>query len=149
MYVKAGCGSLHVKRLERAKLKRALRKGNREDLPCDHANWICETCGRVLLSKAGYVNHIKSHIDRPSSSSVPQRPDSTVCVICRKVCRSASGLKRQMGVHRDSISHPDQINTVKILTFVCHIYRRPCKSAAGLQSHLRTCEGLFDAEHET
>ena len=54
--VKAGCGSLHVKRLGRTKLKRALRKGNREHLPCDHENWICEMCGHVLLSKAGYVN---------------------------------------------------------------------------------------------
>ena len=79
--VKTGCGSLHVKMLERGKLKRALRKGNLENLPCDHANWICETCGRVLLSKVGCVNHMKSHIDRPSSSSVPQRPDGTVCVI--------------------------------------------------------------------
>ena len=104
---------------------------------------------RVLLLKAGYVNHMKSHIDRPLSSSVPQRPDSTVCVICDKVCRSASGLKRLMVEHKDSISHVDPINPFKILTFVCHVCHRPCKSAAGLQSHLRTHEGLFDAEHET
>ena len=68
--VKTGCGSLYVKRLNRAKMKRALRKGNLENLPCDHANWICDTCGRILLSEAGYVNHLKSHIDRPSSFSV-------------------------------------------------------------------------------
>ena len=30
-----------------------------------------------------------------------------------------------------------------------HIRHRPCKSAAGLQSHLRTHEGLYGAEHET
>ena len=47
--VRSDCGSLHVKRLERAKLKRALKKWNLENLPCDHANWICETCGRILL----------------------------------------------------------------------------------------------------
>ena len=102
-------------------------------------------CGHVLLSKAGYVNHMKSHIDRPSSSSVPQQPDSTVCIICGKICRSASGLKR----HKDSISHADPINPVKTLTFVCHVCHCPGKSAASLQSHLRTHEGLFDAEHET
>ena len=92
---------------------------------------------------------MKSHIDRPSSSSVPQQPDSTVCVICGKVCRSASGLKRHMVVLKDNISHADPINPVKILTFVCHVRHRPCKSTAGLQSHLKTQEGLFDAEHET
>ena len=91
--VKADCGSLHVERLKCAKLKRALWKGNLENIPCDHANWISEMCRRVL-SKTGYVNHMKFHIDSPSSSKVPQRPDSTVCVICGKVCRSASGLKR-------------------------------------------------------
>ena len=44
--------------------------------------------------------------------SVPQQPDSTVCVICSKVCRSASGLKRHMVVHKDSICHADPINPV-------------------------------------
>ncbi len=49
--VKTGCvSSLHVKRLERAKLKRTLRKGNQENFPCDHANWICKTCGRVIMN---------------------------------------------------------------------------------------------------
>ena len=147
--VKTGYGSLHVKRLEHAKLKRALRKRNLENLPRDLANWICETCEHVLLSKAGYVNHMKSHIDRLSSSSVLQRSDSIVCVICGKVCRSASGLKRHMIVHKDSISHADPINPVKTLTLVCHVCHHPCKSSASLQSHLRTHEGLFDAEHDT
>ena len=67
-----------------------------------------------------------------------------VCVfICGKVCRSASGLKRPMVVHKDGISHVDPINPVKILTFVCHVCRRPCKLAAGLQSHLRTHKGIL------
>ena len=54
-----------------------------------------------------------------------------------------------MVVHEDNISHGDPINPVNTLTFVCHVCHRPCKSAAGLQSHLRTHEGLLDAEHET
>ena len=136
-------------RFERAKLKRALRKGNLENLPLTMQNRSVKMCGRVLLSKAGYVNNMKSHIERPSSSSVSRRLDSTACVICGKVCRSASVLKRHMAVHKDSISHADPINPIKTLTFVCHVCHRPCKSAVGLQSHLRTHEGLFDAEHET
>lgn len=139
--VRTGCCSFDVRRIERAKLKRALRKGNEEDVLCDHANWVCETCGRILLSKAGYVNHRKSHIDRPSSYNVPQQPESTVCVACGKACKSVPGLKRHMVVHRNSIPRPDPINPVKIFTFVCHVCHRPCKSAAGLRSHLRTHRG--------
>ena len=95
------------------------------------------------------MNHMKSHIDGPSSSSIPQRPDSTLCVIRGKVCRSASGLKWHMVVHKDRISHADPINLLRTLTFACHVCHRPCKSAADLQSHMRTYEVLSDAENET
>ena len=30
-------------------------------LPDDVKSWKCEICARILLSKAGYVNHKKSH----------------------------------------------------------------------------------------
>ena len=109
--VKNGCGSIHVKRLEHAKLKRVLRKGNLENVTMQIGSG---KHGRVLLSKAGYVNHMKSHIDRPLSSSVPQQPDSMVCVICGKVNRCASGLKRHMVVHKDSISHVDPTNLLRL-----------------------------------
>ena len=70
--------------------------------------------------------------------------------VCMYVCMYVlSGLKRHMVVYKDSISHVDPINPVKTLTFVCHVCHHPCKSPSGLQSHLRTHEGLFDAEHET
>lgn len=54
----------------RAELKRACRK--REALPenCGPV-WKCEVCGRVLLSKAGLVNHRKSHEPR-SSRCIPE-----------------------------------------------------------------------------
>ena len=143
-----GCGSLHVKRVQRAKLKRELRKGNSANLPGNLTNWICETCERVLLSKAGYVNHLKSHQGRPLSAIVPPQPESTTCAICSMVCKTASGLKRHMVVHKDSIHHPDPINPVKTLAFVCQVCHRPCKSAAGLRSHLRTHERTIEAEEE-
>ena len=99
---------------------------------------------RTCSSSEGRVCEIyEASIDRPSSSSVPQRPDSTVCIICGKVCRSASGQKRQMAVHKDGIFHADPINPVKTLTFVCHVCHRPYKSADGLQSHRETHEGLI------
>ena len=34
--------------------------GNMSVLPDDVKSWKCEICARILLSKAGYVNH-KSH----------------------------------------------------------------------------------------
>ena len=119
--VRKGCKSLCSKRMQRAKLKRDLRKGNIENLPSDSANWTCETCGRILLSKAGYVNHMKSHQRNPPARTVPPQPDSTTCAVCGKVCKSASGLKRHMAVHKEDIQHPDPINPVKTLTFVCHV----------------------------
>ena len=146
--VRKGCKSLCNKRMQRAKLKRDLRKGNIENLPSGSANWTCETCGRILLSKAGYVNHMKSHQRNPPARTVPPQPDSTTCAVCGKVCKSASGLKRHMAVHKDDIKHPDPINPVKTLTFVCHVCHRPCKSAAGLRSHLRAHGRTKEAEEE-
>ena len=143
-----GCGLLHDKRVQKAKLKRELRKGNTDNLPNNIANWTCRTCGRVLLSRAGYVNHLKSHEERPSTHTIPPRPDSTTCVVCMKVCKSESGLKRHMVVHKDAIHHPDPINHVKTVAFVCHICYRSCKSAAGLRSHLRAHGRTIEIEEE-
>ena len=47
----------------------------------------CQTCGQILLSKAGYVNHRKSlqgqFMQTPGTNNVS-------CAICNKVCKSAS-----------------------------------------------------------
>ena len=134
--IRVGRDSFFDKCLSHAKIKRDLRKGNSDSLPADVKSWICETCGRVLLSKAGYVNHLKSHQNNPAGFIVPAQPDSTSCVICGKVCKSSSGLKRHMIVHKDLPQYSDSTNTVRNLNFVCHICHRACKSAAGLRSHL-------------
>ena len=63
--VKDGCKSLEYNRIEHAKLKRELRKGCADNVPPDSMRWTCETCERVLLSKAGYVNHLKAHQNTP------------------------------------------------------------------------------------
>ena len=146
--VRKGCKSLHQKKTERAKLKRDLRKGNTGNLPSDSACWKCETCGRVLLSKAGYVNHLKSHQRNPPTTIIPPQPDSTTCAVCNKVCKTIPGLKRHMAVHKDTIKHPDSINPVKTLSYVCHVCHRPCKSASGLQSHLRAHGRSKDSNEE-
>ena len=115
--VKQGCRSLHNLRIERAELKRDLRKGKTENLPDISSHWKCETCGRFLLSKAGYINHLKSH-QRCPTANLPPQPDSTTCAVCSKVCKSIPGLKRHMVVHKDELKHPDTINPVQNCVFV-------------------------------
>ena len=135
--VKDGCKSLEYNRIEHAKLKRELRKGCADNVPPDSMRWTCETCERVLLSKAGYVNHLKAHQNTPIHRHVLAQPGITTCVICNKVCKSTAGLKRHMKVHKDVLKQPDPINTIET-SFVCHMCYRPCKSSAGLRSHLRS-----------
>ena len=75
-------------------------------VPGDVNSWECETCGRALLSKAGYLNHFKSHassLPRVIHASLPPRPQVHICLMCNKVCKSAPGLKRHMVVHKDLI----------------------------------------------
>ena len=54
-----GCVKFEKERVEQADLKRAMRKMHVVSLTGEHLK--CPTCGRVLLSKAGYVNHVVSH----------------------------------------------------------------------------------------
>ena len=76
-------------------------------MPSDVHSWEkCETCGRPLLSKAGYVNHGKSHASsqpRVIHASLPPRPQGHICLMCNKVCKSAPELKKHMVVHKDLI----------------------------------------------
>ena len=43
------------KKIGHAELKRALRKDTMTNLTDNLKSWVCGTCGRALLSKAGYV----------------------------------------------------------------------------------------------
>ena len=66
--MKAGCNLLELKRLDYAELKRNLRERAIRDVPGDMNSRECETCGRALLNKAGYVNDVKSHASSQASS---------------------------------------------------------------------------------
>ena len=101
--------------------------------------WKCDTCSRILLSKAGYVNHMKSHERVPAESThvLPPQPGDTTCAVCEKTCKTTAGLKRHMKIHKDIIPQRSAVNPITVLDFICHICHRPCKSAAGLKSHLR------------
>ena len=105
---KAGCYSFELKRLDCAELKRNIRKRTIRGVPGGVNSWECETCGRALLSKAGYVNHVKPHVSSQAHvnhASLPPRPQGHICLMCNiitlKVCKSAPGLKRHMVVHKD------------------------------------------------
>ena len=134
--VREGCNLLQTKRCGQAKLKHELRKGCAHNLPSGSARWLCKNCGRLLLSKAGYTSHLKSHENIPQNTLVCPQFDTTTCAICNKVCKSIYGLKKHMSIHNDIHLQPDSINPVKT-AFVCHLCYRSCKSAAGLRSHLR------------
>ena len=139
--VKKGCNTFEQERIKRAKVKRALRKGDTLDLPPNTKIWKCQTCERVLLSKAAYVNHTKSHARTQQQAAnvavLPPRPQDTTCVVCDKVCKTVPGLKKHMIVHKNVIPQTDPINPVTTLSFLCHICHKPCRSNAGLKSHLR------------
>ena len=131
-----GVKTFEGENVARAELRRACRKF--EAVP--DTPWSCNVCGRVLLSKAGLVNHMKSHQPRPTSTriappaSVPAT--STVCEVCGKVCKSPGGLKRHMKIHGDVT--PSAATLESSLT--CNICSLHCRSLAGLKSHLRKHE---------
>ena len=58
-----------------------------------------------LLSKAGLINHLKSHGQRPNEAvyeeALPARRTKHTCPTCGIVCKSAGGLTRHPKVHKD------------------------------------------------
>ena len=131
------CTSFESERIEHENLKRQLRKGYTCHIRENMEGWKCQTCDRILLSKVEYVNHRKSHqgqfMHTPGTNNA-------FCAICNKVCKSASGLKRHMVVHKHHILSSDPADPVGRTSFLCHICIKLCGSIAGLKSHLRAHE---------
>ena len=135
-----GVKSFEEESVARAELRRACR--NFEAVP--DTPWSCDVCGRVLLSKAGLVNHMKSHQPRPTSTRI-HAPVTitvapTVCKVCGKVCKSPGGLKRHLKIHGNAA--PSAVTVVSNHT--CHICSLPFRSLAGLKSHLSRHERKRD-----
>ena len=97
----------------------------------------CSVCGRFFLSKAGLVNHLKSHGRWPNKAvyeeALPARPTKHTCPTCGLVCKSAGGLIRHSMIHKD-VPEPEISNNEN---FKCYICERTCKTKADLKSHLR------------
>ena len=93
---------LGAKRLEegtvaQAKLRRACRK--HEAVPA--TQWICDVCGRVLLSKAGLVNHLKSHQPR-AATNIPLPAAPCACSIMYHMWQDMQVRGRAQAAHEDS-----------------------------------------------
>ena len=136
--IRERCSSFERKQVEHAELKRALRKKDDSAVPADVMYELkCSVCGRLLLSKAGLVNHLKSHgqwtNEEVDEEALPGRPRNYICPTCGLVCKSAGGLTRHSKIHKD-VSHPEISNKGN---FKCYICERTCKTKAGLKSHLR------------
>ena len=97
----------------------------------------CSVCGRLLLSKASLVNHLKSHGQWTNEAvlgeALPGRPRKHTCPICGFVCKSAGGLIRHSKIRKD-VSQPEISNNGN---FKCYLCERTCKTKVGLKSHLR------------
>ena len=138
-----GCALFESNRVSRAELRRACRKGV---VALPDSPWSCNICNRVLLSKAGLVNHLKSH-EPTNSRTVPVAPSTShidtglhTCPTCTKLCKSAGGLKRHLRIHADVASAAITSRS----PLQCHICQQKCKSLAGLKSHLRAHGRVLD-----
>ena len=125
-------------RIERTSLKRCLRKGEAvvPTQECINLIWKCEQCGRLCLSRAGFISHQRSH--RPKATHHYALNNDRQCNICQKVCKSAPGLKRHTRIHGTSVSSAQNIqnsnNNKKHSCVFCDFI---AKSLAGLKSHIR------------
>ena len=141
-----GTAHFESERIQRAILKRSARKMEdsnisngsdaKHDLTCPH-------CGRILLSKAGYVGHVKSHERHPSFSySGLVNPSLSTCEGCGKLCKSVGGLKLHSRKCRSTVVNQSGALASTDRQLLCHHCKLKCKSLAGLKSHLR-------ARHQT
>ena len=114
--------SLEKRRVDYAGLKRAVRKQQPHHLIATANTFTCEICQRVLLSRAGYINHKKAHQRRAQTQQLSQGLMIQVhdvlqcntpncknarhqmmppnqCSVCGKTCKSKGGLTLHRKVH--------------------------------------------------
>ena len=126
-------------RISRAELKRATRKQDISNIPSNPEHvWICNVCSRILLSKAGYANHMKSH---NSQSSAPRRELPATFPYIIPLCMFVPYAPRSTSLLVDSnvifwCTRGTPAATNQKAPFQCSICNLVCKSAACLNSHL-------------
>ena len=93
-------------------MKRALRKQDDSGVPAVMNELKCSVCGRLLLSKEGLVNDLKSHgqwTNEVDEEALPGRPRNHTCLTYGLVCKSADGLTRHSKIHKD-VPQPETSN---------------------------------------
>ena len=70
-------------------LKRLLRKGTKMDSQVQKPTWKSDVWDRVLLSKNGYINHMKSR-EKCEQDTHPLKLGYTTCVTCSKIYKFLS-----------------------------------------------------------
>ena len=109
--------------------------GTKSDSQVQESDWSCDVCDRILLSKAGCINHMKPY------DTLPLRLGDTTYVTRSKVCKSFFSLKRHHAVHKNFLPESNQITSSVITPIVCHLCLQVCEDAAvaidGWKSHLR------------
>eukprot|EP00106_Octopus_bimaculoides_P005451 XP_014772893.1 PREDICTED: PR domain zinc finger protein 10-like [Octopus bimaculoides] len=113
------------KRMEHAKIKRKMRKGDRNDVLAsinERDDLTCDECGKICLSKAGQKNHMKLYI---AQSHIDYRWTNDFECINYADQKMACKGKVHGDVH------------YTITKFSCTNCQKTCKSLAGLKSHIR------------
>ena len=90
--------------------------GTHPELLTNMQSWKCSVCECVLLSKAGYMNHLKVHVNNKKQANyINPSPHSAsnTSVVCNQVCEavSVSGLNEANGSSKEShrkfrLKHP-------------------------------------------
>ena len=122
-HVGEDCTSSAREYIEHADLKRQIRQEN----TCNMDDRRCQTYGQILLSMAGYVSHRFFH-EKPSlHTGFSSATNNAIGTMRYKVCKSVSGLKRHMVVHKHLILKTDPITLVGRASFLRYICFRLCE----------------------
>ena len=116
-------------------LKRRLRKGDNHGVNNVINVWSCSFCHRILLSKAGWVNHVKS-LKEKAALHIPQKQCATECTQCDKTGYTSCELGNHM-VLKNKSKQGASTKVVANKSFPCHLCDKLYKYPAGLASHLR------------
>ena len=135
-----GVASFESYRVARAVVQRTCRKG--DFLPnVEPRTRSCVVSGGYLLSNAVLAYHMRTH-GNWTSTTVPvvtllllgHENLSRTCPVCRKVFKSAEGVKKHFKILGTTAPVNDKQE------FDCHLCHKKRHSRAGLKSHLRVHE---------
>ena len=120
--VKDGVKQFESNRVDKAAVKRALRKGQHHPLIADTTTFPCQICGRLLLTRAGLSSHMKTHRNKEQNKQRNVPPGPTLLVHDFSLCNCATCTNNK---------------ALLVPQNKCHICDKVCKSKGGLTLHLK------------